>query len=84
MPNPTRGRSAQLAGYPGPLTLLQIAVGIIDLGRCAAAMYMLVPNEPIIRLRDIGGNLRVGDPARDCQPISGGLADSVPMIADSF
>lgn len=32
----------------GPLTLLQIAVGIIDLGCCAAAMYMLVPEEPYI------------------------------------
>jgi uncharacterized membrane protein YbhN (UPF0104 family) len=32
----------------GPLTLLQIAVGIIDLACCAAAMYMLVPEEPYI------------------------------------
>src|SRR5438552_9086076 len=32
----------------GPLTLLQIAIGIIDLGFCALAMYMLVPNEPNI------------------------------------
>jgi len=30
----------------GPLTLLQIAIGIVDLGCCAAAMYMLVPDEP--------------------------------------
>jgi len=30
----------------GPLTLLQIAIGIIDLGFCALAMYMLVPDEP--------------------------------------
>jgi len=30
----------------GPLTLLQIAIGIVDLGFCALAMYMLVPNEP--------------------------------------
>ncbi|KZD20828.1 lysylphosphatidylglycerol synthase domain-containing protein [Tardiphaga robiniae] len=30
----------------GPLTLLQIAIGIIDLGFCALAMYMLVPAEP--------------------------------------
>jgi uncharacterized membrane protein YbhN (UPF0104 family) len=28
------------------LTLLQIAIGIVDLACCAAAMYMLVPNEP--------------------------------------
>jgi hypothetical protein len=32
----------------GPLTLLQIAIGIIDLSCCAAAMYMLVPDEPYI------------------------------------
>jgi glycosyltransferase 2 family protein len=32
----------------GPLTLLQIAIGIIDLACCAAAMYMLVPAEPYI------------------------------------
>lgn len=34
----------QLPG--GPLTLLQIVIGIIDLGCCALAMYVLVPNEP--------------------------------------
>ena len=32
----------------GPLTLLQIAIGIVDLACCAAAMYMLVPEEPYI------------------------------------
>jgi hypothetical protein len=32
----------------GPLTLVQIAIGIIDLACCAAAMYMLVPEEPYI------------------------------------
>jgi uncharacterized membrane protein YbhN (UPF0104 family) len=30
----------------GPLTLLQIAIGIIDLAFCALAMYVLVPDEP--------------------------------------
>src|ERR1700723_1915068 len=30
----------------GPLTLLQIAIGIVDLGFCALAMYTLVPAEP--------------------------------------
>src|SRR5450759_147128 len=30
----------------GPLTLLQIAIGIVDLGFCALAMYVLMPNEP--------------------------------------
>jgi uncharacterized membrane protein YbhN (UPF0104 family) len=32
----------------GPLTLLQIAIGIVDLGCCALAMWMLVPEEPHI------------------------------------
>ena len=32
----------------GPLTLLQIVIGIVDLGCCAAAMYMLVPDDPYI------------------------------------
>jgi glycosyltransferase 2 family protein len=32
----------------GRLTLVQIAIGIIDLACCAAAMYMLVPQEPRI------------------------------------
>lgn len=32
----------------GPLTLLQIVIGIVDLGCCAMAMYMLVPGTPYI------------------------------------
>jgi len=32
----------------GPLTLLQIVIGIVDLGCCALAMYVLMPNEPHI------------------------------------
>jgi uncharacterized membrane protein YbhN (UPF0104 family) len=36
--------SVQLPG--GPLTLLQIVIGIVDLSFCALAMYMLVPDEP--------------------------------------
>src|SRR5215813_2734507 len=32
----------------GPLTMLQIAIGIVDLGFCALAMYVLVPDEPSI------------------------------------
>jgi hypothetical protein len=32
----------------GPLTLLQIAIGIVDLGFCALAMYELMPNEPYV------------------------------------
>ena len=37
----------------GPLTLLQIAIGIVDLTCCALAMYMLVPNEPRIVFIDV-------------------------------
>jgi hypothetical protein len=37
----------------GPLTLLQIAIGIVDLSCCALAMYMLVPNEPHMLLIDV-------------------------------
>lgn len=32
----------------GPSTLLQIGIGIVDLGFCALAMYMLLPSEPNI------------------------------------
>ena len=32
----------------GPSTLLQICIGILDLGFCALAMYMLLPGEPHI------------------------------------
>jgi glycosyltransferase 2 family protein len=43
------GRDGWQVTLPGgPLTLLQIAIGIVDLGCCAAAMYMLVPDEPNI------------------------------------
>jgi len=32
----------------GPLTLLQIVIGLVDLACCAAAMYMLVPEDPYV------------------------------------
>ncbi|MGH6769790.1 MAG: lysylphosphatidylglycerol synthase domain-containing protein [Xanthobacteraceae bacterium] len=38
------GWQVQLPG--GPLTLLQIVIGIVDLSFCALAMYMLVPDDP--------------------------------------
>lgn len=45
----TIGRSNWELTLPnGPLTLLQIAIGIVDLACCAAAMYMLVPSDPYI------------------------------------
>src|SRR6516162_5021339 len=41
------GREGWQVTLPGgPLTLLQIAIGIVDLLCCALAMYMLVPDEP--------------------------------------
>src|SRR5215468_7542154 len=41
------GRGPWTVTLPGGgLTLLQIAIGIIDLGFCALAMYVLVPDEP--------------------------------------
>jgi glycosyltransferase 2 family protein len=41
------GRGPWTVTLPGgPLTLLQIAIGIVDLGFCALAMYELVPDEP--------------------------------------
>ena len=41
------GRDGWQVTLPGgPLTLLQIGIGIVDLTFCALAMYMLVPDEP--------------------------------------
>lgn len=41
------GRGNWTVALPGgPLTLLQIMIGIVDLGFCALAMYILVPDEP--------------------------------------
>ncbi|WP_022720032.1 lysylphosphatidylglycerol synthase domain-containing protein [Rhodopseudomonas sp. B29] len=41
------GRGSWTVQLPGGrLTLLQIAIGIVDLGFCALAMYVLVPDEP--------------------------------------
>jgi uncharacterized membrane protein YbhN (UPF0104 family) len=43
------GRDGWQVALPGgSLTLLQIGIGIIDLGFCALAMYVLVPDEPHI------------------------------------
>ncbi|MBR0697253.1 lysylphosphatidylglycerol synthase domain-containing protein [Bradyrhizobium lablabi] len=41
------GRGPWTVTLPGgPLTLLQIMIGIVDLAFCALAMYVLVPDEP--------------------------------------
>jgi uncharacterized membrane protein YbhN (UPF0104 family) len=37
----------------GPLTLLQIVIGMVDLSCCALAMYMVVPNDPHIQFIDV-------------------------------
>jgi uncharacterized membrane protein YbhN (UPF0104 family) len=43
------GRNGWSVTLPaGPFTLLQIGIGIVDLGFCALAMYMLMPQEPNI------------------------------------
>ena len=43
------GRDGWQVTLPGgPLTLLQIVIGIVDLGFCALAMWMLMPAEPHI------------------------------------
>jgi len=49
------GRSNWKVTLPnGPLTLLQIGIGIIDLSCCAVAMYMLMPAEPYIGFVELG------------------------------
>jgi uncharacterized membrane protein YbhN (UPF0104 family) len=41
------GKSDWTVSLPdGPSTLLQIVIGLFDLGCCAMAMYMLLPSEP--------------------------------------
>ena len=43
----TIGRDGWRVTLPGgPLTLVQILLGILDLGFCSLAMYCLVPDEP--------------------------------------
>jgi uncharacterized membrane protein YbhN (UPF0104 family) len=43
------GRQSWQVHLPGgPLTLLQILIGIVDLGCCSLAMYVLVPNTPYL------------------------------------
>src|SRR5471030_742109 len=49
------GRGEWKVNLPsGPSTLLQICIGILDLGCCALAMYMLLPNEPNIGFVTLG------------------------------
>ncbi|MBI1205610.1 MAG: UPF0104 family protein [Rhodopseudomonas sp.] len=49
------GRGGWTVRLPnGPSTLLQVVIGIFDLGFCALAMYMLVPGEPHIDFITLG------------------------------
>ena len=49
------GREGWQVALPGgPLTLLQIVIGILDLSCCALAMYMLVPDEPHLGFVPVG------------------------------
>ena len=43
------GRADWVVTLPGgPLTLIQIAIGIVDLSFCALAMWVLLPDDPHI------------------------------------
>jgi glycosyltransferase 2 family protein len=49
------GREGWTVTLPaGPLTLLQIGIGIIDLSFCALAMWILIPEEPHIGFVTLG------------------------------
>ena len=49
------GRSNWKVTLPGgPATLVQIGIGLVDLTCCAAAMYVLVPDEPHIGFVTLG------------------------------
>ena len=50
------------------LTLLQVLIGVVDLGFCALAMYLLMPIAAAYRFRFAGGGVHPGDAARLCQP----------------
>ena len=53
------------------LTLLQMLIGVVDLGFCALAMYLLMPAQPRHRFHFAGGGVHSGDPARLRQPCAG-------------
>ena len=52
----------------GPSTLVQIVIGIFDLGCCAHGDVHAAADRAEYRLRRAGGGVRVGDAARLCQP----------------
>ena len=53
------------------LTLLQILIGVVDLGFCALAMYPADADAAGYRFRFAGGGVHPGDAARLCQPCAG-------------
>ena len=53
------------------LTLVQILIGVVDLGFCAMAMYLLMPAAAADRFHVAGGGVHSGDPARLRQPCAG-------------
>ena len=53
------------------LTLLQIAIGVVDLGFCALAMYLLMPVAAADRFRLARGGVHPRDAARFRQPRAG-------------
>ena len=67
----------------GPLTLLQIAIGIIDLACCALAMYVLLPEDAAHRLHQACGDLRLGDLLGFASHSPGGLGvfDAAMLVA---
>ena len=65
------GRGPWTVNLPGgPLTLLQIAIGIVDLGFCALAMYVLVPDEPNLGFVVVAVIFRGGDAIGLRQPFA--------------
>jgi len=67
----------------GPLTLLQIGIGIVDLSFCALAMYVLVPNEPHIQFIDVAVIFITATLLGFASPSPGGLGvfDAAMLIA---
>ncbi len=53
------------------LTLLQILIGVVDLGFCALAMYLLMPARAGHQFHFAGGGVHSGHPARLRQPCAG-------------
>ena len=53
------------------LTLLQMLIGVVDLGFCAFAMYLLMPDAAADRFHFAGGGVHPGHPARIRQSCAG-------------